>query len=298
MTAVAKLSVRSGVDGSATCMVLQLKHTFGRGYVEALAQNEIFTHLLTLGTLLTEAPFFFLVFAPFWQGRARVLAIALAVPLHLGIMLMMNVGNFRTLCWWRCCCSCQPTWRTGWWTAVERCSAARKSRCTNDGACLLSRRDDCLSARYRHYRTISPIDLRSVVDPAALEQRIQAYDERGRRSQGFAALARAAARPAVALPPGLLLSLPGLSALAERVYDWVARHRLLLVSCPDGVCTLDVEPEPKPSTTRPAAWLRWPRRIGYPLLAVVAAGAFATALPPSVSAYKLPEPSARRCKRW
>ena len=136
-----------------------------------------------------------------------------------------------------------------------------------------------------------------MVDPAALEQRIPATTS----AVGVARASRlgeGSARPAAALPAGSVAQPAVLSALAERVYDWVAMHRLLLVSCPDGVCTLDVEPEPKPSTTRPAAWLRWPRRIGYALLAVVAAGAFATALPPSVSAYKLPEPFGPCCKRW
>jgi predicted DCC family thiol-disulfide oxidoreductase YuxK len=290
MTAVAKLSGAKWVDGSATYYALQLKHTFGRGYVEALAQNDIFTHLLTWGTLAAELPIFFLVFAPFWQGRARVLAIALAVPLHLGIMLMMNVGNFPGIMLVSLLLFLPATLA---YRLVDHGRALfGRWRVTlyYDGACLLCRRTVAFLRAVDIYRTITLVDLRSVVDPAALEQRIQAYDERGRRSEGAAALARAARGLPLLCLPGLLLSLPGLSALAQRVYDWVARHRLLLLSCPDGVCTLDLGPKAEPSTTRPTAWLRWPRRIGYAVLAVIAAGALATALPPSVSAYKLPEP--------
>ena len=291
MTAVAKLAGPKWVDGSATYYALQLKHTFGRGYVEALAQNDLFAHLLTWGTLLTEAPFFFLVFAPFWQGRARVLAIALAVPLHLGIMLLMNVGNFPGIMLVALLLFLPANLAYG---LVDRGRALfGRWRVTlyYDGACLLCRRTIAFLRAVDIYRTITPVDLRSVVDPAAMEQRIQAYDERGRRSQGAAALARAARGLPLLCLPGLVLSLPGLAALAERAYDWVARHRLLLLSCPAGVCNLDAEPEPKPSTSsRPVAWLRWPRRLGYALLVLVAVGAFSTALTPSVSAYKLPEP--------
>ncbi len=64
----------------------------------------------------------------------------------------------------------------------------------------------------------------------------------GRVYHGFGALRWLAWRLPLLWPLAPLLYLPGVPALGQRLYLWVARNRLRLVPCHGGVCTLPPRP--------------------------------------------------------
>jgi predicted DCC family thiol-disulfide oxidoreductase YuxK len=64
----------------------------------------------------------------------------------------------------------------------------------------------------------------------------------GRLLHGFGALRWIAWRLPLLWPVAPLLYLPGVPALGQRLYLWVARHRFQLVPCHGGVCTLPRRP--------------------------------------------------------
>jgi hypothetical protein len=79
-------------NGIATYYSLQLEHTFGRGWARPIATNTMLAPLMSWGTLVVELAFLPLTVLP--SHLTRVIAVVLASGLHLGILVLMNVGNF------------------------------------------------------------------------------------------------------------------------------------------------------------------------------------------------------------
>ena len=82
------------VEGGAY-YALQLEHTFGRWWARPIALQPTLTQLGTWGTLAVELAFLPLAMLP--SRLTRLLAVAAAAGLHLGILTLMNVGNFPVI---------------------------------------------------------------------------------------------------------------------------------------------------------------------------------------------------------
>jgi hypothetical protein len=93
-TGLEKLLGQGWLTGTATWYALQLKHTFGRAHAEPLLAIPGFVRLTTVGTMLVELFFLPMVFFPVLQPWVRLLAVVAAAGLHVGIIALMNVGNF------------------------------------------------------------------------------------------------------------------------------------------------------------------------------------------------------------
>lgn len=91
-TGIEKLGGSAWPSGIASYYALQLEHTFGRGWARPVATNLTLSQLITHGTLIVEVAFLPLAMVP--SKVSRLLAVALAAGLHLGILTLMNVGNF------------------------------------------------------------------------------------------------------------------------------------------------------------------------------------------------------------
>jgi predicted DCC family thiol-disulfide oxidoreductase YuxK len=77
------------------------------------------------------------------------------------------------------------------------------------------------------------------LDPNRLLEEMHLLTPDGRRIyHGFPALRRMAWRLPLLWPLLPLLYLPGMAALGQRTYLWVARNRFHLVPCHGGVCTI------------------------------------------------------------
>jgi Vitamin K-dependent gamma-carboxylase len=94
-TGVEKLAGRYWVDGTATHYALQLEHTFGRWWARPIALQPFLTQLGSWGTLAVELAFLPLAMTP--SRATRLLAVVAAAGLHLGILTLMNVGNFPVI---------------------------------------------------------------------------------------------------------------------------------------------------------------------------------------------------------
>jgi hypothetical protein len=95
MTGLEKLGGTQWLGGIATYFALQLEHTFGRGYAYPLTTMPLFMNLMSWGTLVIELVFLPIAMLPF--RATRLLAVALGVMLHAGILTLMNVGNFPVI---------------------------------------------------------------------------------------------------------------------------------------------------------------------------------------------------------
>ncbi|HUG92210.1 MAG TPA: HTTM domain-containing protein, partial [Planctomycetaceae bacterium] len=93
-TGIEKLAGTQWLGGTAAYYALQLKHTFGRPWAEALVRSDLFVRAVSWGTLVVELGFLPAAFFPFLQPFVRLVAVAAALGLHLGILVLMNVGNF------------------------------------------------------------------------------------------------------------------------------------------------------------------------------------------------------------
>ncbi len=94
-TGLEKMSGTLWPQGIASYYALQLEHTFGRAWARALATNMTFVPLMTWGTLAAELAFLPLVMLP--SRITRLIGVLLAAGLHLGILFLMNVGNFPVI---------------------------------------------------------------------------------------------------------------------------------------------------------------------------------------------------------
>lgn len=94
-TGLEKMTGTLWPGGIAAYYSLQLEHTFGRSFAKPIATNELLARLITWGTLVFELTFLPLAMLP--TRVTRLMAVAMAASLHLGILLLMNVGNFPVI---------------------------------------------------------------------------------------------------------------------------------------------------------------------------------------------------------
>jgi hypothetical protein len=94
-TGLEKMTGTLWPGGLATYYSLQLEHTFGRALAKPIATNDVLARLMTWGTLVFEIGFLPLAMLP--SRVTRLLAVAMAASLHLGILVLMNVGNFPVI---------------------------------------------------------------------------------------------------------------------------------------------------------------------------------------------------------
>jgi hypothetical protein len=95
MTGLEKMAGTLWKDGTATFYALQLEHTFGRSWAYPLATNMVVVHAMSWGTLAVEL--LFLPLTMLGTRLTRLAAVLGAFMLHLGIAVLMNVGNFPVI---------------------------------------------------------------------------------------------------------------------------------------------------------------------------------------------------------
>ena len=95
MTGLEKLGGTLWKAGTASYFALQLEHTFGRSYAYPIATQPILFRLMTWSTLVMEVAFLPLIALP--SRITRLLAVAMGLALHGGILVLMNVGNFPVI---------------------------------------------------------------------------------------------------------------------------------------------------------------------------------------------------------
>ena len=94
-TGLEKMSGTLWPRGVAAYYSLQLEHTFGRPWATPIAQNLGLSQLITWGTIVMELAYLPLAMIP--SRLTRLLAVVLAAGLQIGILTMMNVGNFPVI---------------------------------------------------------------------------------------------------------------------------------------------------------------------------------------------------------
>ena len=292
-TGLEKLAGPAWHAGTATYYALQLKHTFGRAWADFLVRDASLVRLQTYATLFVEFAFLPLVFSPIFQRYARLLAIALAAGLHLGIALFMNVGNFPVVMLAGLLLFLPPplALRVAWLPA--RLFRRSKVRLRYDGECAQCTRTVRLLQALDGYGTLTPLDARA--DPeerptlAYVRARggLVATDERGREREGIDAVALAGRGLPLFAALTVLRAVPGLGRAVAAAGRWAERRGLVDVDCGTGGRCDHAAGET--STAR----RRWRPRLLRPLagvaLALGAAAVFATAMPGSMSGLRPPE---------
>ena len=107
-TGLEKLAGIDWVQGTAAYYALQLEHTFARPWANAFAVDPVLSHLITWYTLTVELSFLPLAMLPF--ERTRSVAAFGAAAMQLGILLLMNVGNFPLVMLVACVMFVPPRW--------------------------------------------------------------------------------------------------------------------------------------------------------------------------------------------
>ena len=118
-----------------------------------------------------------------------------------------------------------------------------------DGQCAFCRKSVDLLKRLDWFGLLRYQDARDVahlppsaapLDPERLLEEMHVLTPDGRGLyHGFAALRWLAWRLPLLWPFAPLMYLPGVPALGQRLYLWVARNRFRLVPCHGGVCKLE-----------------------------------------------------------
>ncbi|MDQ2951982.1 MAG: HTTM domain-containing protein [Chloroflexota bacterium] len=122
-TGLEKMTGALWPQGIATYYSLQLEHTFGRAWAKPIAENLLLARVMSWGTLAIELAFLPLVIIP--SRITRVLAVLLAAGLHLGILVLMNVGNFPVIMLSSLVLFLPPQWVDGWVAGVASIARAR-----------------------------------------------------------------------------------------------------------------------------------------------------------------------------
>jgi predicted DCC family thiol-disulfide oxidoreductase YuxK len=116
-----------------------------------------------------------------------------------------------------------------------------------DGRCAFCQRSITLLKRLDWLGRIVCKDARDpnnipVVEPPLVPERLMEemhlVTQEGRVYHGFRVFRWLAWRLPLTWPVAPFLYLPGVLALGQRLYLWVARHRFQLVPCSHGACTL------------------------------------------------------------
>jgi predicted DCC family thiol-disulfide oxidoreductase YuxK len=291
-TGLEKLAGPAWRNGTATYFALQLKHTFGRAWADFLVRDPLLVRAQTWGTLFLELAFLPLVFAPVLQRYARLLAVALAAGLHVGIALFMNVGNFPIVMLAGLLLFLPPTLATRLAELPAPLFRRSRVRFLYDGRCARSAHTARLIAALDGYGTVEVVDAQS--DPQARGQlaktrdhsALLAFDERGGAHTGFAAVATAGRGLPLLAPLTLLCAVPALRTVAAGAHRSAAARGLVAIDCDRGDrCDHATTITPFRERWSP----RWLRPIAGALLVGAAAAVFATAMPSSLAALRPPE---------
>ena len=129
-------------------------------------------------------------------------------------------------------------------------SHAARAQVLYDGQCAFCRKSVELLRRldwlgrlsYVNARDQSNLPAGAALGPARLLEEMHVLTPERRVYHGFAALRWLAWRLPPLWPLAPLLYIPGVPALGQRLYLWVARNRFRLVPCHGGVCTLPPAP--------------------------------------------------------
>ena len=122
-TGLEKMSGTLWPQGLATYYSLQLEHTFGRAWAKPIATNMLLSNLMSWGTLVIELAFLPLTIIP--SRITRLIAVVLAAGLQLGIIVLMNVGNFPVIMLSLLVLFLPPQWVDGWVAQVASLAHAR-----------------------------------------------------------------------------------------------------------------------------------------------------------------------------
>lgn len=129
---------------------------------------------------------------------------------------------------------------------VARPPASDRAQVLYDGSCALCVKSIGLLKRLDWLHRLTYANFRDLTDtgdprlrPERLLQEMHLVTPDGRRVyHGFAAFRWLAWRLPLLWPLAPFLYVPGVPALGQRLYLWVARNRFRLVPCHGGVCTL------------------------------------------------------------
>ncbi len=128
--------------------------------------------------------------------------------------------------------------------------AATPTTVLYDGRCPLCLRSVAALKRLDWRRRLAYADARDPAhlpagfDPRRLLEEMHVVTPGGRVSHGFAAFRRLAWLLPPLWPLVPLLYLPGVPALGQRTYLWVARNRFHLVPCHGGSCAVQLPGQP------------------------------------------------------
>ena len=107
-TGLEKLGGIDWINGTAAYYALQLEHTFARPWAHAFAVDPILSHLISWYTIGVELCFLPLAMLP--SRSTRSVAALSAAAMHIGILLLMNVGNFPLVMLASCVLFVPPDW--------------------------------------------------------------------------------------------------------------------------------------------------------------------------------------------
>jgi predicted DCC family thiol-disulfide oxidoreductase YuxK len=129
-------------------------------------------------------------------------------------------------------------------------SSAARAQVLYDGQCAFCRKSVELLRRldwlgrlsYVNARDSSRLPAGAPLEPARLLEEMHVLTPDRHVYHGFGALRWLAWRLPLLWPLAPLLYIPGVPALGQHLYLWVARNRFRLVPCHGGVCTLPAAP--------------------------------------------------------
>jgi len=137
-------------------------------------------------------------------------------------------------------------------TANETATAAGKAVVLYDGECPLCQRSVAILKRLDWLRRLHCQNCRELdrlppsPEPLALQRMLEQMHlvtpRRDAVYRGFGAFRWMAWRLPLLFAFAPLLYLPGVPALGQRAYRWVAKNRYQLVPCHDGVCHVSPQP--------------------------------------------------------
>jgi len=272
-TVIHKWPGASWHDGSALHTALGLDHLFVRPLGKLLFHWPLFTKLGTHFTLAAERAFFPLVFLPafktpgivawlerqspairqslglMFQPNFKALAILLGIALHLGIAVLMAVGNFSYVMISSYLLLFEPEWTVttiaGAGHAWKRLVGRDKLVVLYDGGCgfcariarILRGLDAFEALDLRDFRVERSLEGLLPMPAGDLDRRMHVFGPGGVEA-GFPGLVSVALRVPLLVPLGILGALPWAHLLGDRVYDFIAARREALHPRCDGACAL------------------------------------------------------------
>ena len=127
-------------------------------------------------------------------------------------------------------------------------TSTRHAQVRYDGYCAFWQKSEQLLRRLDWLHVLDYVDVRdteqmkSIAVPVEADKVLEEMHVVTRDSRqpyhGFGAVRWLAWRLPLLWPVAPFLYIPGIPALGQRLYLWVARHRFQLVPCHGGVCTL------------------------------------------------------------